>query len=59
MWTEAELPDLDYESVYGHDAMLARLLARCQDLLRAYAQCAAAPLRLAVPEAAAPDQGQA
>jgi hypothetical protein len=33
MWEEAELPDHDYESIYGHAAMHARLLAQLDALL--------------------------
>jgi hypothetical protein len=34
MWTEEELPDEDYASLYGHAAMRARLLATLDAILR-------------------------
>lgn len=33
MWTEDELPDVDLESVYGHQALSARINARVDRLI--------------------------
>jgi hypothetical protein len=64
MWTEEELSDLDYESVYGHDAMHARLLARLDATLRRIEAQAARGTQAAVAarrprEDGASTQGQA
>lgn len=47
MWTEAELPDGDYASLYGHAALHQRMLARLDGLLRSQEQAIVALDQLA------------